>query len=117
MREELPCWGVRGLGAIIDIARVGCEWEEVVSLFGVQTRLRGEWVRDDGTRFVCAVESQILEDAVERELGVRGIVERYCWEAEGGGDDGSNKRMAMGEDDIKYVLLQRLGNAYVLWVL
>lgn len=64
------------MGAINDIARVGCAGVEEVSLFGVQTRFLGEWALDDGIRFVSVlveIESQNLEEV---ELGVRGTI---CW--------------------------------------
>jgi hypothetical protein len=98
---------VRGLGAIIVIARVGCKLEEGVSLFGVHTRPRGECVREDGTLLVGVVKSQTAKEVVARELGDLEIVER-----EGERDDGSNRRMVMGEDlDIKYVFKKRFGYA------
>lgn len=61
------------MGATNVIARVGCVGVEVMSLFGVQMRFRGEWVLDDGIRMVDVVESPILEGVVE---GERGTVER-----------------------------------------
>jgi hypothetical protein len=53
------------------------------------------------------VKSQTAKEVVARELGDLEIVE---WEGER--DDGSNRRMVMGEDlDIKYVFKKRFGYA------